>query len=82
MPQPPDTPFFHDVPFEVRATLECGSLTVSEILKLCSGSILQTSRAAGDNVNIQVGQAIIGTGEIIVLGAKVGCRISDFEEKK
>ena len=82
MHKPPDISFFHDVPFQVRATLECGTLTVSDILKLSAGSVLQTARAAGDNVNIQVGQAVIGTGEIIVIGAKVGCRISDFEEKK
>jgi flagellar motor switch protein FliN len=82
MQNPPDIAFFYDVPLEVRATLECGSLAVGEILKLSTGSVLQTARAAGDNVNIQVGQAIIGAGEIIVVGAKVGCRISDFEEKK
>jgi flagellar motor switch/type III secretory pathway protein FliN len=70
-----------DISVDVEARLECCSLTVEQLLALQEDSLLYSDRAAGDNVDIQVGGQLIGAGEIIVLGSSLGFRIADFREK-
>lgn len=70
-----------DVPLDVEARLECCNLTVEELLALQEGSLIRSERAAGDNIDVQIGTQLVGTGEIIVLGSSLGFRIADFREK-
>jgi flagellar motor switch protein FliN/FliY len=70
-----------DIPLEVDTRLECHGMTVEQLLALKEGSLVQTDRAAGDNVDIQVGGELIGTAELVVLGSSLGFRIADFREK-
>ena len=70
-----------DIPMDVDARLECCSLTVEQLLALQEGSLLRSERAAGDNIDVQVGSQLVGTAEIILLGASLGFRIADFREK-
>ena len=70
-----------DIPIEVEARLECCSLTVEQLLALQEGSLLRCERAAGDNIDVQIGSQLVGSGEIIVLGSSLGFRIADFREK-
>jgi flagellar motor switch protein FliN len=70
-----------DVPLEVDTRLECCGLTVEQLLALKEGCLLRSDRAAGDNVDLQVGGELIGTAELVVLGGSLGFRIADFREK-
>jgi flagellar motor switch/type III secretory pathway protein FliN len=70
-----------DVRINVEARLECCSLSVEQLLALQEGSLLRSERAAGDNIDVQIGSQIVGTAEIIVLGTSLGFRIADFREK-
>jgi flagellar motor switch protein FliN len=38
-------------------------------------------RSAGDNIDILVGGAAIGSGEIVIIEEAVGVRITDFNEE-
>jgi flagellar motor switch/type III secretory pathway protein FliN len=70
-----------DVRINVEARLECCSLSVEQLLALQEGSLLRSERAAGDNIDVQIGSQIVGTAEIIVLGTSLGFRIADFRAK-
>ena len=70
-----------DIPLITEARLECCSMTVEQLLALHVGSLIRSDRAAGDNIDVQVGGQLLGTGEIIVLGGSLGFRITDFREK-
>lgn len=69
-----------DIPLTVQARLECCASTVGEILALEVGSVIRTRRAAGDNVDVHVGEAVIAQGEVLVMGHSLAVRLSDFTE--
>jgi flagellar motor switch protein FliN/FliY len=67
-----------DVTVEVEVELDRKVITVSEILELQPGSVIRMTRSAGENIDILVGGALIGFGEIVIIEDTVGVRITDF----
>ena len=61
--------------------LDRKDLPVREILDLAVGSVIKMTRSAGENIDIRVGGAIIGFGEIVILEDKMGVRITDFQNE-
>jgi hypothetical protein len=45
-----------------------------------SGSVIGTSRSAGENIDIYIGGVLCGSGEIVVIENNLGVRITDFRE--
>ena len=72
---------FDDVAVPLEAEVGRSLLTVREILKLQEGSLVGLTRAAGENIDIRVGGALIGYGEIVVTENSAGVRITDFRDE-
>jgi flagellar motor switch/type III secretory pathway protein FliN len=70
-----------DVPLVLEARIPCLDLKVSEILALTVGSIVTTSRAAGETINFSVGGDLAGQAELVVVDDCLAVRLSDFGEK-
>ena len=69
-----------DVPVDVEIELDRRIMTTSEVLQLAEGSILGTSRSAGENIDIYIGGVLCGSGEIVVIENTLGVRITDFRD--
>jgi len=69
-----------DVPLDIEVELDRKMMTVREILGLAPGSVLKMTRSAGENIDIRVGGALMGYGEIVILEERMGVRITDFHE--
>ena len=69
-----------DIPLLLRAVLPCRSLTIGELLALDVGTVVRTSRAAGDNVDLCIGNKQIADVEFIVIENSLALRISEFSE--
>jgi flagellar motor switch protein FliN len=67
-----------DVPIEVAVEHDRKVITVSSILDLQPGSVIRMTRSAGENIDILVGGALVGFGEIVIIEDAVGVRITDF----
>ena len=67
-----------DVPVDVEVELGRQIMTIRQILELTKDSVIRIARSAGDNIDILVGQAVIGSGEIVIIEDTVGVRITDF----
>ena len=70
-----------DVPVDVDVELDRKTMTVREILSLDKGSVIKMVRSAGENIDIYVGGAMLGSGEIVIIEEAVGVRITDFNEE-
>jgi flagellar motor switch protein FliN/FliY len=70
-----------DVPVDVDVELDRKTMTVREILMLDQGSVIKMMRSAGENIDIYVGGAMLGSGEIVIIEEAVGVRITDFNEE-
>lgn len=64
----------------LRLTVELGSATMSvaEILKLGTGSIVELDRAANHPVNLLVNDRPIARGEIVAIEENFGLRITEL----
>lgn len=70
-----------DVLISVDVELARKMMTVAGILALEEGSVIKLPRSAGDNIDILVGGAPVGSGEIVIIEEAVGVRITDFDEE-
>ena len=50
------------------------------MLRLEEGSIIGTTRTAGENIDIYIGGVLCGSGEIVVIENTLGVRITDFRD--
>ncbi len=70
-----------DVPVEVEVELDRRVMRAREVLGLCEGSVIATSRSAGENIDIYIGGVFCGSGEIVVIENVLGIRITDFRDE-
>ena len=67
-----------DIP--VRVTVELGKArkSVSEILALTTGAVVELDKMAGEPVDILVNGKLIAHGEVVVIDENFGVRITDI----
>ena len=69
-----------DIPFEIEVELDRRMMSTRELLELEEGSVIGTTRSAGENIDIYIGGVKCGSGEIVVIENTLGVRITDFGE--
>ena len=69
-----------EVPVVIEVELDRRTVPASEVLALEEGSIIGTSRSAGENIDIYIGGVLCGSGEIVVIENALGVRITDFRD--
>lgn len=69
-----------DVPIEIQVDLDRQIMRLGEVLDLEEGSVIQTDRSAGENIDVYIGGILGGSGEIVVTENTIGVRITDFRE--
>jgi flagellar motor switch protein FliN/FliY len=70
-----------DVTVEIEVELDRRLMRASEVIDLDTGSVIGTSRSAGENIDIYIGGVLCGSGEIVVIENTLGVRITDFREE-
>ena len=71
-----------DVPLDVEVELDRRILTVRQILDLDEGCVIRMNRSAGENLDVRIGGALLGFGEIVVNEATTGIRLTDFHQSE
>jgi flagellar motor switch protein FliN len=69
-----------DIRIDVLAELYRITMTIEKILEMEPGTVIQTTRSAGENIDLVIGGSLIGSGEIVIIEETVGVRITDFKE--
>lgn len=65
-----------DVSMPVIIEIGRTSMTVSEILKLGIGSVVQLDRLVGEPVDIHISDQKLAEGEVVVIGEHLGVRVT------
>jgi flagellar motor switch protein FliN/FliY len=69
-----------DVLVEIEVELDRRIMTTRQVLRLDAGSVIETGRSAGENIDIYIGGLLCGSGEIVVIENTLGVRITDFRD--
>ena len=72
---------FADVPIDINIELGRKTMTVRDILALTTGSVIKSSRSAGENIDLLAGGSLFASGEIVIIEERFGVRITDFKEE-
>ena len=70
-----------DVSMLVEVELGRPVLKMRDLVNLVPGSVLTLGRAAGENLDVRIGDELIGFGEVVVTENAVAIRITDFKEE-
>lgn len=69
-----------NVPVEIEVELDRRVMSARDVLDLEEGSVIGTTRSAGENIDIYIGGVLCGSGEIVVIENTLGVRITDFRD--
>jgi len=67
-----------DIPVPVDLELDRKVVTLREVLGWTRGSVVKLTRSAGENVDVRVGGALVGSGEVVILEGNIGVRLTDL----
>ena len=65
-----------DIPVEVRVEVGNSRLTISELLSLAPGSIIELDRTAGSPADLIVNGTKVGQGDVVVVDESYGLRLT------
>ena len=69
------------VPLSVTAELGTCKMSVSEVLKLGTGSIVELDRLAGGPVDLLVNSKLVARGEVVAVDENFGVRVTELISK-
>jgi len=81
MPALDDISAFQDLKIGIEVQVDHCHMTLREVIELDEGSVIKLPRSAGDNMDVFVGDSLIGHGEVVIFDDKIGIRITDFREE-
>jgi flagellar motor switch protein FliN/FliY len=67
-----------DVPVHISAVLGKANMSVAQLLKLNSGSVLELDRKVGEAIDIYVNNRLIARGEVVVVDERLGVTMTEI----
>ena len=72
---------YQDIPVDLTVELDRKMMRVREILNLQVESVIKMNRSAGDNMSLLLHDVLVGYGEVVVIEARIGIRITDLRQE-
>ncbi|MET4684758.1 flagellar motor switch protein FliN [Brevundimonas faecalis] len=67
-----------DVPVNISAVLGKAHMSVSQLLKLNRGSVLELDRKVGEAIDIFVNNRLVARGEVVVVEDRLGVTMTEI----
>lgn len=67
-----------DIPVTISVEIGRTKISISNLLKLNQGSVVELDRLAGEPMDVVVNGTLIAHGEIVVVNEKFGIRLTDI----
>ena len=66
-----------DIPVTVAVEIGRTKISISNLLKLNQGSVVELDRLAGEPMDVTVNGTLVAHGEVVVVNEKFGIRLTD-----
>ncbi|MBN8511526.1 MAG: flagellar motor switch protein FliN [Rickettsiales bacterium] len=67
----------YDVPVQVSVVLGTATMSLSNILKLGRGAVIELERAVGEPIDVFVNNKKVAKGEIVIVDEKIGVTLTE-----
>lgn len=71
-----------DVPVKISAVLGKSSMSVSELLSLSEGSVIELDRNIGDAIDIYVNNRLVARGEVVMVEGQLGVTMTEIVKQE
>ena len=71
-----------DVPVKISAVLGKSSMSVSELLSLSEGSVIELDRKIGDAIDIYVNNRLVARGEVVMVDGQLGVTMTEIVKQE
>ncbi|NRB10589.1 MAG: flagellar motor switch protein FliN [Rickettsiaceae bacterium] len=68
----------YDVPVEVSVVLGKTAMSLSSILKLGKGAVIELDRKVGEPIDVLVNNKVVAKGEIVIVEEKIGVTLTEI----
>jgi len=69
---------FNDVPVTIEARFEERLMDVRDVLAIRPDAVVRLSQPAGETLGVYVGNVLLASAEVTVLGDRLALRITEF----
>ena len=67
-----------DIPLTVAVELGRSKMLINDLLQLGQGSVIELTKLVGEPLEVMVNQKLVARGEVVVVNAKFGVRLTDI----
>ena len=67
-----------DMDLQVSISLGRAELSLQDVLRLTTGSIIELNRSVGDPVDVVVNERVVARGEVVVVNGNYGVRVQQL----
>jgi flagellar motor switch protein FliN/FliY len=67
----------YDVPVKVSVVLGVTTMSLSNILKLGQGAVIELERTVGEPIDVYVNNKKVAKGEIVIVDEKIGVTLTE-----
>ena len=67
----------YDVPVQVSVVLGVATMSLSNILKLGKGAVIELERTVGEPLDVYVNNKKVAKGEIVIVDEKIGVTLTE-----
>ncbi len=68
----------YDVPVKISVVLGSAHMSLSNILKLGKGAVIELNRAVGEPIDVYVNNKKVARGEIVIVDEKIGVTLTEI----
>lgn len=73
---------YYDIPIKISFDLASAKIKIRDLLTWKKGHIIESSKMAGEYININIENQPLGLGEVIVIDNKFAIRITNIYTKE
>ncbi|MHA1558395.1 MAG: flagellar motor switch protein FliN [Alphaproteobacteria bacterium] len=71
----------YNVPVQIYVVLGKTTMTVSDLLKLGHGSVIELDKQVGEVIDVYVNNQLVARGEIIIVDGKLGITLTEMVQE-
>ncbi len=71
-----------DIPMKIEGSLGEATILLKDLINLQAGSVIELERNISDTIDVKVNGVPVAKGEMVIVGDKIGIRITEISEPK
>ncbi len=70
----------YDIPMKIEGMLGSTTILIKDLINLQAGSVIELDRNISDTIDVKVNGVPVAKGEMVIVGEKLGIRITEIQE--